>query len=58
MTMKHVIYEDLITHKFALIRLPKEYADGDELSIGPLERWFATREEAVAALSELFNLDE
>jgi hypothetical protein len=56
--MKHVIYEDLKTHKFALIRLPKEYADGDELPIGPLERWFATREEAVAALSDLFNLDE
>ena len=56
--MQHVIYEDLTTHKFALVRLPKEYADGDELPIGPLERWFATREEAIAALPELFNLDE
>jgi hypothetical protein len=56
--MKHTIYEDPVTHKFALIRLPHKFADGDKLPISPLDRWHATREEAVAALPELLNLDE
>jgi hypothetical protein len=56
--MKHTIYEDPITHKFALIRLPMKFADGDKLPILPATRWFVTREEAVAALPELFNQDE
>ena len=55
--MKHVIYEDPATRKFALIRLPEKFADGDSLPILPTERWFATRAEAVAALSQLFDLE-
>ena len=27
--MKHALYEHPITHKFALIRLPEQFADGD-----------------------------
>ena len=56
--MKHTIYEDPVTHKFAIIRLPAKFADGDKLPILPTDRWFSTREEAVAALADLFNEDE
>jgi hypothetical protein len=55
--MKHVIYEDPATHKFALIRLPDKFTDGDRLPVLPTDRWFATRAEAIAALSELFDLE-
>ena len=56
--MKHTIYEDPITHKFAIIRLPMPFADGDKLPILPTTQWFATREEVMATLPELFNQDE
>jgi hypothetical protein len=56
--MKHTIYEDPITHKFAIIRLPMKFADGDKLPILPTTQWFATREEVMATLPELFNQDE
>lgn len=56
--MKHTLYEDPKTHKFALIRLPDKFADGDALPIQPTDRWFSTREEALAALPELFNQDD
>jgi hypothetical protein len=56
--MKHAIYEDPITHKFAIVRLPMKFADGDKLPILPTTQWFATREEVMATLPELFNQDE
>ena len=56
--MKHAIYEDPVTHKFALIRLPDKFTDGDALPSQPTDRWFGTQEEAVAALPELFNQEE
>jgi hypothetical protein len=56
--MKHVIYEDPISRKFALIRLPDRFVEGDKLPIPPTERWFQTHEEAVAALPELLDLYE
>lgn len=56
--MKHTLYEDPITHMFALIRIPDKFVDGDVLPIPPTDRWFSTREEAVATLSELLNQDE
>jgi hypothetical protein len=56
--MKHTIYEDPITHKFAIIRLPMKFAAGDKLPILPTTQWFATREEVMATLPELFNQDE
>jgi hypothetical protein len=56
--MKHTLFEDPITHKFALIRVPNTFADGDRVPVLPTERWFSTRAEAVAALSELLNRDE
>lgn len=56
--MKHTLYEDPITHKFALVRLPKGFKDGDKLVIPPIDRWFDSREKAVAALSELLDQEE
>jgi len=56
--MKHTIYESPSTHEFAIVRLPATFVEGDELPIPPTVRWFTTREEAVAALPDLFNLDE
>jgi hypothetical protein len=56
--VKHTIYEDPITRRFALIRLPARFVDGDKLPIPPATHWFNTREEAMAALPELLNQDE
>jgi len=56
--VRHTLYEDPVTHKFALIRLPEKFIEGDTLHIPPTGRWFASREEALASLSELLNLEE
>ena len=48
--MRHGLYEHPITHKFALIRLPSVFREGDEVAISRTPRWFETREEAVATL--------
>ena len=56
--MKHTLHEDPITHKFAIIRLPLAFADGDKLPIPLTVRWFNTREEAVATLPDLLDQDE
>jgi hypothetical protein len=55
--VKYGIYEDPVTHRFALVRLPDKFVEGDQLPILPTERWFDNREEAVAALPELLNLE-
>lgn len=56
--MKHTLYEDPITHKFAVVRLPSRHLEGDTVPIPATTRWFGTREEAVATLSDLFEQDE
>jgi hypothetical protein len=56
--MKHTIYEHPITHKFAIVRLPVKFADGDKLPILPTTQWFSTRDEALAVLPELLNLED
>jgi len=56
--MKHTIYEDPATQKFAIIEVPPTFADGDTLPIPSSVRWFDTREEAIATLPDLFDLDE
>lgn len=56
--MRHTLYEDPITRKFAVIRLPSRYVEGNELPIPPTARWFGTRDEALATLSHLFDQDE
>ena len=56
--MKYTIYEDPLTHKFMLLQLPNQFIDGDELLILPTDQWFASHEEAVAALPGLLNRDD
>jgi hypothetical protein len=56
--VKHTIYEDPITHRFAIIKLPEQFADGDRLPIAANARWFDTHAEALAALPTLFDEDE
>ena len=53
--MKFTIYEDPVTHKFAILRLPDKFIDGDKLLIPPTDRWFDSHAAAVAALPELLN---
>jgi hypothetical protein len=56
--MKHAIYEDPVTGKFALIRVPQTFAEGDKLPIPPTVQWLDTRDDVVAALPSLLDLDE
>ena len=56
--MKYTIYEDPLTHKFALLALPYRFVDGDALPAVADERWFASRAEAIAAVPELLNREE
>jgi len=56
--MKYTIYEDPVTLKFVLLRLPDNFVDGDRLPILPTDRQFDSREEAVAELPELLNREE
>jgi hypothetical protein len=56
--MKYTIYEHPVTRKFALIRLPGGFVNGDRLPILPADRWLDSREEAVAALPELLTREE
>ena len=56
--MRHTLYEDPITHKFALVKMPTKFIEGDKLPIPPTVHWFTTREGAVAALPSLFEIDD
>lgn len=56
--MRYLIYEDAVTHKFALFPLPKQFVDGDPLPAIVADRWFDSHQEAIAALPELFDRDE
>jgi hypothetical protein len=38
--------------------LPERFIEGDKLPIPPTDRWFDSRDEAVAALPELLNREE
>jgi hypothetical protein len=56
--MKYTLYEDPRTHAFALLALPARFIEGDALPVSDVDRWFASRDEAIAALPELLNLEE
>jgi hypothetical protein len=56
--MKYTIYEDPLTHKFALLPLPNRFVDGDTLPLALIDQWFASREAAIAALPELLDREE
>ena len=53
--MRYTLYEDPITHKFALLRLPSGFLDGDKLTILATDRWFDSREEARRQMKEHRN---
>ena len=56
--MKHTIFKNPITHKFAVIRLPSKFVEGDTIHVPPTARWFRTRKEALATLPDLFDQEE
>jgi hypothetical protein len=56
--MKYTLYEDPLTHKFALLALPYRFIEGDTLPITNIDQWFGSREEAIAALPDLLNREE
>lgn len=56
--MRHTLYENPVTHQFALVKLPKRFVEGDRLQVPPCARWFATRDEALASLADLLEQDE
>ena len=56
--MRYTLYEDPISHKFALLRLPNGFVDGDKLPIQSTDRWFDSHEEAVAAVPGLLDREE
>jgi hypothetical protein len=56
--MKYAIYQDPLTHRFALLRIPNNFKDGDAPPTVPGDRWFDTREEAVATLPALFARED
>lgn len=56
--MRYALFADPVTHKFALVRLPNRYVDGDKLRILATDQWFDSHEEAVAAVPGLLNREE
>ncbi len=56
--MRYTLYEDPLTRKFALLALPSRFVEGDKLSILTTDRWFDSREEAIAALPGLLDREE
>jgi len=53
--VRYTLYEHPVTHQFALVHVPYNFTDDDKLPILPTERWFDSREDAIAALPELLN---
>jgi hypothetical protein len=56
--MRYTIYEDPRTRRFAFLPLPAGFVEGDALRIAGAGRWFASLEEARAALAELLDREE
>jgi hypothetical protein len=56
--VKHTIYKDPKSGKFAWVVVPPRFIKGDKLRIPQDVRWFDSREQAVAAAPDLLSLDE
>jgi hypothetical protein len=56
--MKYTIYEHPTTRKFAHLPLPPRFLEGDPLPEAVIDRWFESRDAAIAALAELLDRDE
>jgi hypothetical protein len=55
--MRYTLYEDPLTHLLAFLALPRQSGDG-ELPTVAADQWFGSREEALAALPQLFDLED
>jgi hypothetical protein len=55
---RFTIYQHPITRKFALIKLPDDFADGDPMPLRPTDRWFDTDDGPLAALPEMIEEQE
>lgn len=53
--MRYTLYADPRTHAFALVALRSRFTDGDALPVNDVDRWFGSRDEAIAALPDLLN---
>jgi hypothetical protein len=56
--MRYTIYEHPLTHQFAFVGLPHGFVEGEELPPVATDQWFRSREEAIAALPTLLDLEE
>jgi hypothetical protein len=56
--MRYTIYEHPLTHLFAFVALPHGFVEGEELPSVAIGQWFASREEAIAALPALLDLED
>jgi hypothetical protein len=56
--MRYTIYEHPLTHLFAFVALPHGCVESEELPSAATGRWFDSREEALAALPALLDLEE
>jgi len=56
--MKYAVYEHPVTHKFALVPLPARFVEGDAVPLTNNERWFVTRDAAIATVRDLLDRTE
>jgi hypothetical protein len=56
--MRYAIYEHPLTHLFAFVVLPHGFVEGEELPPVVTDHWFDSREEAIAALPTLLDLED
>jgi hypothetical protein len=56
--MRYTISEHPLTHLFAFVALPLGFVEGDELPPVTADRWFGSREDAIAALPALLDLED
>ena len=56
--MKYAVYEHPITRKFALVRLPARFVEGDAVPLTNNERWFDSRDAAIATVRDLLDRTE
>jgi hypothetical protein len=56
--MTYTIYQDSLTHKFALLALSARSVGRDRLPVVETDRWYDSCQEAIAALSDLLNRED
>jgi hypothetical protein len=56
--MRYTIYEHPLTHQFAFVALPHGVVESEAEPSAATGQWFASREEAIATLPALLDLEE